>query len=179
MSEKSTPDQIAEGPAPWDLFVRLFHWSLVTGILLNALILDDEGAAHEWIGYTVLGLLGLRVIWGFVGPAKARFSSFPLSFRAAGVHIQEMLHGIARPHGSHNPLGALMVYNLMLSVFLTGLTGYLMTTDAFWGSGMMEEMHEFLSNWILFSAVIHVAGVLFESLRSGHNLLAPMLGRRG
>ena len=48
----------------WDPFIRLFHWSLVAGFAANALILDDESKVHEWVGYAVVALVGLRLLWG-------------------------------------------------------------------------------------------------------------------
>ena len=63
----------------WDPFVRVFHWSLLVLMSANAFVLDDESKFHRWVGYTVAGLLAARIIWGFVGPRYARFSSFPPS----------------------------------------------------------------------------------------------------
>ena len=49
----------------WDVFVRVFHWSLVICFSLNALLLDDESKWHQWVGYMVAGLVALRILWGF------------------------------------------------------------------------------------------------------------------
>ena len=42
----------------WDVFVRVFHWSLIICFSLNALLLDDESKWHQWVGYMVAGLVG-------------------------------------------------------------------------------------------------------------------------
>ncbi len=34
----------------WDPVVRVFHWSLVAGFAANALVLDDDGKLHQWVG---------------------------------------------------------------------------------------------------------------------------------
>lgn len=47
----------------WDPFVRIFHWSLVILFGANALIVDDDGKLHIWIGYAVLGLVLLRMFF--------------------------------------------------------------------------------------------------------------------
>ena len=39
----------------WDLFVRVFHWSLVTCILLNYFVVDDGEDLHQWLGYAATG----------------------------------------------------------------------------------------------------------------------------
>lgn len=170
--DRTTPDR-------WDIFVRLFHWTLVAGFALNAAILDDEGIWHERVGYAILALVGLRILWGFVGPRRARFSAFPPSLSGALEHLGEIARGIVRPHESHNPLGALMVFNLLATLLLLGLTGWMMTTDALWASDWLEEVHEMLANWAIFSVVLHVGGVLFESWRRGENMVRPMLPFRG
>ena len=60
----------------WDLFVRLFHWSLVTCVLLNQFVLEAGETPHEWSGYIASGLVVARILWGFVGSHHARFSNF-------------------------------------------------------------------------------------------------------
>ena len=52
----------------WDPLVRLFHWSLVLAFGANALVIDDDSTLHEWVGYLVMGLVLLRILWGFIGP---------------------------------------------------------------------------------------------------------------
>ncbi|MGZ3218206.1 cytochrome b/b6 domain-containing protein [Paracoccus sp. T5] len=75
----------------------------------------------------------------------------------------------------HNPAGGAMVTALLLTVAATVLTGWLQTTDAFWGSSAMQEVHDLLAKLILVLAALHVAGVLLESLRHHENLVMSML----
>lgn len=56
----------------WDPVVRLFHWSLVAGFAANAVFTDPEGNLHEYIGYAIAALIGVRVIWGLIGSRYAR-----------------------------------------------------------------------------------------------------------
>lgn len=142
----------------WDPFVRVFHWAVVAGFTMNALIDDAEGKLHEWIGYAVLALVGLRVIWGIVGTRHARFADFPPSVSAAVGQMTDMATGRRHIHAGHSPLGALMIYNLLLSLIAIGVTGYMMTTDTFFGVAWVEEAHEVLVTWAEVSVVFHVAG---------------------
>lgn len=159
----------------WDIVVRSFHWSLVILFFLNALVVDEESALHVWIGYAVAGLLALRIVWGLAGPRRARFASFRPSLGAARAHLGEILRGEPGDYPSHNPLGALMVYNLLFTLIAIAATGYLMTTNAFWGVDWVEEVHEALVNWALVSVALHVGGVVFESLRTRESLVAAMI----
>ena len=59
----------ADKPNPlWDLFTRVFHWSMVAAVPL-AWITAELGNfdAHEWVGYTVLLLVCTRIVWGLRG----------------------------------------------------------------------------------------------------------------
>ena len=176
-------DVMADAPAPgpsrvraWDIAVRVFHWSLATAILLNLTAIDEESRLHELVGYAAAGLVAFRVVWGLIGTRTARFSAFPPSISAASRHLADLLAGRREtPHLSHNPLGAWMVYNLLATVSLIAATGIMMTSTAFWGVEWVEEVHEALANWLIASVVLHVAGVIFESRRSGVNLVQAMV----
>lgn len=162
----------------WDPLVRLIHWSLALAILFNGAFIDEDSQIHEWIGYVALGLVCLRLVWALIGPKHARFSAFPLSPRRAIDHIRALFVGDRSLHLSHNPLGALMAYNIWASVIAMGMTGYMMTTLTYFGVEWVEEIHEITFAWLLFSVALHVAGVAFESWRSGVNLVQAMISGR-
>lgn len=109
----------------WDPLVKLTHWSIVIAILTNALLTKEGSSAHVRVGYALLAILALRLFWGLVGPAEARFTSFPPSPRKALAHIGEISAGTVSDHKSHNPLGALMVYAIwgtLLVVIASGVS---------------------------------------------------------
>jgi len=163
----------------WDPLVRLIHWSLASAILLNSTIVDEESTVHEWIGYVALALVGIRLIWAIIGPKHARFSAFPPSPLRAVRYLRSVVQGNRTVHLTHNPLGALMVYNIWLTVIVLGVTGYMMTTLAYFGAEWVEEAHEAAFNWLVFSVALHVAGVAFDTWRSGVNLVRAMIiGRK-
>ena len=68
-----------------------------------------------------------------------------------------------------------MIVNLLLTMLAICISGYLMTTDAFWGIEWVEEMHEVFVTWAEISVLAHVAAVLFESHRTGVNLPRAMV----
>ena len=159
----------------WDPLVRLTHWSVALGIVLNGMVIDDESKLHQQIGYTVLALVAVRLIWGLIGPRHARFADFPPDPGAAMGQLSEMVGGRKRIHLGHTPLGALMIYNLWASILMIGLSGYMMTTTTFWGVEWVEELHEVFANWVFFSAILHVGAVILESRRTGVNLPRAMV----
>lgn len=143
----------------WDPFVRLFHWSLVACVGFNFLF-EDPKVVHEWVGYAATGLVLARVLWGFVGPRHARFSDFWPTPRRVAAHVGALLAGRAPFHAGHNPLGALMILALMALVLSLGVTGWLQTTDAYWGAHWLEELHEGLANTLIGLAGLHAAAAL-------------------
>jgi cytochrome b len=162
----------------WDPFVRLFHWSLV-GLFATAYLTGDEiEKVHIAAGYAIAGLLSLRILWGFVGPRHARFSVFVRSPREALGYMRDALLLRARRYIGHNPAGGLMVVALLVMLAGTCITGYLMTTDAFWGSEAMEEVHGALANGTVALVALHVLGVLVASFEHRENLVKAMLTGR-
>lgn len=94
----------------WDPVVKVTHWSIVTAILTNAFLTEEGSGTHIWVGYALAAILALRLLWGLIGPAEARFSAFPPSPKRALGHLRSIVAGKKEFHRSHNPLGALMVY---------------------------------------------------------------------
>ncbi len=168
----------ARSIAVWDPLVRLIHWGLALTILLNGAIIDEESTVHEWVGYVAVGLVATRLIWGLFGPRYARLSAFPPNPAAALRHLVALSKGDKIVHLSHNPLGALMVYNIWMTVLALGATGYMMGTMQFFGVEWVEEAHEIAFNWLLVSIVLHVGGVIFDSWWSGVPLVRSMIDGR-
>jgi cytochrome b len=108
----------------WDPVIKLTHWSIVLAVMTNAVVTEGGSGAHVWVGYTLAAVLGVRLLWGLIGPAEARFSAFPPSPVRALAHIREIREGQKIVHASHNPLGALMVYAIwscLLVIIATGI----------------------------------------------------------
>jgi len=159
----------------WDPFVRVFHWSLVAGFAANALLTDPEHHLHRLVGYGIAVLLEARLLWGLAGPRFARFSAFPPDPAAALGQVADVVAGRRRVHLGHTPLGALMIYNLLLTLLVIVGSGYAMTTLAFWGVKWVEELHEAAVTWAEVSVAVHVAAVIWESRRTGVNLPRAMV----
>lgn len=159
----------------WDGFVRLFLWSLVAGIAAAWLTADGPKIVHERLGYAIAALIAARTVWGLIGPRHARFADFIRGPRPVLAYLRDLRAGRERHYLGHNPAGGARLLALLLTVAGTALTGWLQTTDAFWGSSKMEEIHEVLATLILVLAALHVAGVLVESLRHHENLVLSML----
>lgn len=110
----------------WDPLVRLFHWSLVAAFAIAWLTGDEESRLHELAGYAVIGLVLVRIVWGFIGTRYARFSDFVYRPSTVLGYAREMLVGKPRHCLGHNPLGGMMILALLVSLLATGVTGLAM-----------------------------------------------------
>jgi cytochrome b len=144
----------------WDRFVRFFHWTLVSCVLLNYFVLEEGEWPHEWAGYLAGGLVAARIVWGFIGSRHARFTDFFPTPSRLKQHYQALRHGHADRHWGHNPLGALMMLLLMALVLSLGLTGWLQGTDAYFGEEWLQDLHKTLANALMLSAGLHAAAAL-------------------
>ncbi len=181
----------AEQVPVWDLFVRLFHWTLVAAISVAALTGFVLGAS--WIRVHIVSavlavvLVTVRVIWGLFGPTFARFSSFvvlhPEKLRA---HLDNLRGGKAPRYIGHNPLGALMVLALLLTILALGLTGTMLLGGVYktgpfiddlpyWLGWLSGVFHQLLAFGLLAMIALHIGGVIFESRREGENLARAMV----
>lgn len=162
----------------WDPFVRVFHWSLAGLFLLAYATGDEMEKVHIAAGYAIAGLLVLRIVWGFIGPRHARFSDFLRSPRAVLTYLRDVALLRAPRYLGHNPAGGAMVVALIVMLIGTCITGYMMTTEAFWGSEAFEEVHEVFANLTVGLVVVHVLGVLVASFEHQENLVKAMITGR-
>lgn len=163
----------------WDPMVRLFHWSLVLSFAIAWLSADEWKALHEWAGYAAASLVGFRIVWGLIGTRYARFGQFVRHPSAVAAYLKDVLQGRETRYLGHNPAGGAMIVALLLTMAGLCLTGWMATTDAFWGVAWVEHAHELLANLLLLLVSLHLAGVILASLRHHENLVRAMIvGRK-
>ncbi len=163
----------------WDVFVRMFHWSVATLFLLDFWVLEDGDPPHEWAGYALLVLVLMRVVWGFIGSHHARFSSFFPTPARVKQHLIDLKAKQIDPAEGHNPLGGAMVLLLLFMLILVGVSGWMQTWDKYWGEDWVENLHETSAEITMILVVIHVAAVFIMTKLTGIPLLRTMLtGKR-
>ena len=158
----------------WDPFVRAFHWSLVLTYLGAWLSAEEWAGLHDRLGYIVLTLLALRLIWGVIGSEHARFSDFARGPAATLAYLRSLAGGRPKHYLGHNPAGGWMVILLIATLIATAVSGIMLDGD----EEVWEELHEGLANLSLLLVGTHIAGVITSSLLHRENLVRSMLTGR-
>jgi cytochrome b len=159
----------------WDLFVRAFHWSLALSFAVAWASGGGPEGLHTAAGYVAGALVVTRIVWGFAGSRYARFAQFVRPAPAVVGYLKAIAAGTERRYVGHNPAGGVMIVVLLAGLAATAASGWLLTTDAFWGSPGMQQLHALLADGLLALVLAHLAGVALASLRHRENLVRAML----
>jgi cytochrome b len=163
----------------WSLVQRLLHWTLATSVIAAFATHEGGGKWHEWTGYVALGCATLRLVIGFTrwpwAGSYARFASFVQGPAATWAYARALFAGNEPRTLGHNPLGACMVVTLLATTVAACLTGWLFTTDRFWGLEWLERLHGLLGYAFIPLVALHLGGVALTSWRHKENLVKAML----
>lgn len=171
----------------WDLPVRVFHWLLVLSFAMAWLSYDSDRYLdiHVFAGYTFLGLLIFRLIWGVFGTHYARFKQFSYSFSEVLAYVKGLFGEDMRRYAGHNPAGSWAIFALIglgLLLTISGLfllggeeqLGPLAGVITFQQSVIFHELHEVVAFLLLALVFVHLCGVITESLLHRENLVGSM-----
>jgi cytochrome b len=185
----------------WDVLVRLFHWSLVTAFIIAYFTGEEESSWHINAGYTVLGLISFRIIWGFVGTQHARFSDFIYAPKQIIQYLKDSNAKKSKHYLGHNPAGGAMVVLLLISLFTVSISGLKVYAieegrgplasaneitmisssyadeheDDEEGEEFWEETHEIATYFTLLLIFLHILGVIVSSKLHNENLIKAMI----
>lgn len=169
------PNESSMSVYVWDRFIRVFHWSLVSIVLLDYFMIDDGETLHQWLGYAACTLVLARIVWGFVGSKYARFSDFFPTPNRILKHLRHIVYGEQDKHVGHNPLGAMMMFALITLVLALGVTGFMQSLDAYWGVEWLMDLHNTIANILIALAVVHVVAAIAMSFIERTNLIKAMI----
>lgn len=175
MSSPEAPRAVAGQVRVWDAFVRVFHWGLVASFGTAWWFTEHIGWLHKGAGYLALALVATRVVWGFIGSHHARFANFVPGPRRLTAYLAALGRGREPRHLGHNPAGAVMILFLLASVIGIGVSGWMLTLDAFWGNDTVETLHTGLVDVAVWAVAVHVLANLLGGWRHRENLIVSMV----
>ena len=169
----------------WDPFVRIFHWTLLIAFTVAFLTEEDTLSLHVWAGYAVGILIVARVIWGFVGPTRARFSDFVYRPIATFSYISDLIRFRSARYLGHSPGGGAMIVLLLVLLAATVLTGMIVYGGEHQGGPLagiltnqraeaLEDVHNILAYVTLAFVLAHIAAIVIASFAHRENLVWSM-----
>jgi cytochrome b len=173
----------------WDLPLRLFHWLLVLSIVASWYTSKQDNGLIEYhlqVGYFTLGLILFRSLWGFLGTTHAKFSNFFPSLNKLLSYIQAFNQPKTINYPGHNPLGSLMVFFMLITIFLQAVSGLFMHDDIFTNGpyyGAIDNnleaifvyIHRNSFNVILGAIALHLCAVIFYERVKKQALISAMI----
>jgi len=178
-SDRTPADRTASRTiAVWDLPLRLWHWALAICVLAAWSTPTVYDRLHRIVGYTVLGLLAFRLVWGFLGSRYSRFRMVGVRLRAAPGYLWNLRRGMTGRYIGLNPAGTLMLVALLASLAVSTITGAMSVTVTFFGVWWVEDTHHYSSDAVIVLVVLHVVGVVLMGILQRENLIRAMITGR-
>lgn len=185
-------DQQHRATPVWDLPTRLFHWALVVLVGTNLFLIEPRGGTltviHMTAGYLVIGLLLFRLVWGFIGSPRSRFSDFVHPWAAVRAYVAGLRRLSPPPSIGHNPLSGWMIVVMLVvlagmvttGVFASGrhAAGALASVVPVELTAVAGEVHGFLGNVMIALVIVHVAGVAVDWFLTRENIVKAMIDGR-
>lgn len=150
-----------------ELPMRVFHSLMAMSFLGAYMTAESERfrLIHVSLGYTLFGLVIFRVIWGVIGPRQSRLSAMWRKMTC----VQNLKQLVSAS------LAATALLTLGTSV-LIGASGYVLYNEM--TGEWMEEVHEFLGNFLLFLVMMHLSLIGYVSVSQTSQGLRPMWSGR-
>jgi cytochrome b len=171
----------------WDIPVRLFHW-LWAGCFVTAWITHESARytdIHVFAGYSFALLLIFRLVWGLTGSRYARFRDFAFGPTVVYTYLRTLWTSRRQHYIGHNPAGAWAIFLLLALGLAISVSGVVVLGLAE-GHGPLgawfnpapgerwHSIHNILAVLMLILVIIHIIGVVAESILHRENLPGAM-----
>ena len=175
----------------WDLPTRLFHWLFVLSFIIAWATHDDNRFlfAHVYAGYLFITLIGFRLMWGVFGSRYAQFRSFSYDWPSVYQYIKNLATGNAAKYIGHNPAGSWAIFLMIMLSLIVSLSGLLVfggeeghgplaSLTSYQVGEYSKHVHIYSAWAMLMITIVHVIGVIVESLYHKENLILSMITGR-
>lgn len=173
-------NEIRKRMLAWDSPIFFTHW-LLAFCFVGAIVTQESEKfrlVHVTLGYTMLGIVGFRLIWGFIGSKYARFTTIKPRFLRVRENIQAILSGNKEFSIGLNAVGFVAAYLLMGLVLLASASGYLVFNEI--GPELISEIHELVGNLLITVVVVHVGSIvlnaIYQRLQKANTEVATKIG---
>jgi len=137
-------------------------------------------------GYCLSGVLIIRIFWGLVGSHHARFRHFIYSPKTISQYAIGLATGKNKLYSGHNPVGAIMVFLLIIGLSVQFASGLFTSDDILWNgpfynsapesvTSLAINTHHALELWLKVLVIIHIIAVFYHQLRFREPLIQSMV----
>ena len=175
----------------WPAYTRIIHWLIAFSFAFAFLFSLQENLLnlHVAVGVIFGLMLVYRIIWGFIGPQYARFSTLKLSLGKLKFYFIEKVQNRWReiPAG-HNPASSWFTIIVLIFGSIIAITGLLLygvqegkgylgflNNDYYMYMDLLSDIHIYTSYFLLVWVVIHITGVLVEQFYHKTNMVFAMV----
>lgn len=162
-----------------DAATRTYHWLFAASFVGAYITADSERfrLLHVTLGYTMIGLLAFRVLWGIFGPRHMRLNAMFRKLQGFSTQVEAFRSGqwmqTTQLKQSANLMMTTVIIALLFSVLPLTLSGYAVYHEI--AGGWLEDVHEFFSEFMLFLVLTHLAMIAIVSLIRRNNLAKSMI----
>lgn len=170
-----------------DFGTRAAHACMAAAFVASYLTAESEywRLVHVYTGYLLGAALLFRAIWGWFGPATAKFSILTRRLGMWPFWLAKIKNGEWQTHafmvGASGWLLAFIVVFIYAFCIFSVASGVLtyndLLSDGFLKDAM-EELHEVFSNFALLMILTHVSMIICLRIWRGPNAVRPMWSGR-
>jgi len=177
-----TPERPKRMPVV-DLGTRMAHASMALAFLVSYVTSESEywRLVHVYSGYSLAAVLAFRGVWGWVGPASARWGLLLRRVAMWRVWLYKFKQGEGLSRNfwvgaSSWVLSAavLCIYAFCTVAIASGWATYNELLGDGWLNDALQELHEGLGNAAMAMVCFHVGLVVVLRVWRGPNALRPM-----
>ena len=178
-----TPPMATQRKPVVDLGTRMAHASMALAFLISYVTSESEywRLVHAYSGYSLAAVLTFRLVWGWIGPASARWGL--LLRRVAMWRV--LLDKFQQGEGLHRnfwvgtsswllTVAVLFIYIFCAVAVVSGWATYNELLGDGWLNDVLQELHEGLGNAAMAVVCIHVGLVAMLRIWRGPQALRPM-----
>lgn len=169
----------------WDIGIVLFHWCLAVTVSSSYVIgswMPTNIELHIWLGTFIFGLLIFRLIFGFIGDEKSRFSNLLSIFRN---RLEFSQFNTTEKFG--NPLGNLSKLSMLTGLLIIAISGLFSYSDesdtagplyrfvTYDTSHLAGRIHSQFIDPVMFLIATHVIAIIYYEASQKQKLVKYML----
>ena len=178
-----TPPMATQRKPLVDLGTRMAHASMALAFLISYVTSESEywRLVHVYSGYSLAAVLAFRLVWGWVGPASARWGLLLRRVVMWRLWVSKFKQGewLSRNFwvgASSWVLSAavLCIYAFSTVAIASGWAIYNEVLGDGWLNDALQELHEGLGNAAMAVVCLHVGLVVMLRVWRGPQALRPM-----